>query len=77
MIIHYIGLGKMGKNMVLRLLEKGHQVHAWDRSPEPRLEVKKSGAKVYETIEKLLSSTRPDAGGSRVIWLMLPRQVMA
>lgn len=72
MIIHYIGLGKMGKNMVLRLLEKGHQVHAWNRSPEPRLEVKKSGAKVYETVEKLLSSTRPDAGGSRVIWLMLP-----
>ena len=76
MRIHYIGLGKMGKNMVLRLLEKGHEVHAWNRSPEPRAEVKQSGAVVYETVEELLISTPNDVrltmGDCRVIWLMLP-----
>ncbi|MEI6327397.1 MAG: NADP-dependent phosphogluconate dehydrogenase [Candidatus Roizmanbacteria bacterium] len=80
MIIHYIGLGKMGKNMVLRLLEKGYSVHAWNRSPEPRSEVKKSGAKVYETVQDLLalrskspaSTKKGDRHTPRVVWLMLP-----
>ncbi len=80
MIIHYIGLGKMGKNIVLRLHEKLHSLHAWNRSFEPRLEVKKHGATVYETIEALLAADHSRQGKhthsigqeSRIIWLMLP-----
>ncbi len=72
MIIHYIGLGKMGKNMVLRLLEKGHEVHAWNRSPEPRIEVNQHGAKVYETVEQLLGSSHQGKESAKVVWLMLP-----
>lgn len=68
MQIAYIGLGKMGKNMVLRLLEKGHDVYAWNRSEEPRLEVKKAGAKVFESIEVLVQKLP----APRTIWLMLP-----
>jgi 6-phosphogluconate dehydrogenase len=36
MKLGYIGLGKMGKNMVLRLLEQGLEVVAWNRSPSRR-----------------------------------------
>jgi len=66
----------MGKNMVLRLLEKGHGVHAWNRSPEPRIEVQNAGATVYDTVEALLASSPNDlrlaTDDCRVIWLMLP-----
>lgn len=69
MKLGYIGLGKMGKNMVLHLLEQGVEVVAWNRSPEPREEVKKAGAEVAETVEELVKKL--DSGG-RIIWLMLP-----
>lgn len=68
MQIGYIGLGKMGKNMVLHLLEKGHQVVAWNRSPEPRAEVAQAGAVVVESVEVLVSKLT----GQKIIWLMLP-----
>lgn len=68
MKIGYIGLGRMGKNMVLRLLEQGIEVVAWNRSPEPREEVKKAGAEAVETLEELVRRLEPP----RVIWIMLP-----
>lgn len=68
MQIGYLGLGKMGKNMVLRLLEKGHQVVAWNRSEAPRQEVAMAGATAVDTIEALVKALKPP----RVIWLMLP-----
>lgn len=68
MKIGYIGLGRMGKNMVFRLLEQGIEVVAWNRSPEPREEVKKAGAEAVETLEELVKILEPP----RVIWIMLP-----
>ncbi len=68
MKIGYIGLGKMGKNMVLRLLEGGAEVVAWNRSPEPRAEVAKAGASTTETPVELVQSLE----SPRIIWLMLP-----
>lgn len=68
MRIGYIGLGKMGKNMVLHLLEQGIEVVAWNRSPEPRKEVAKAGAQTTETIEELVEKLKTP----RIIWLMLP-----
>lgn len=68
MKLGYIGLGKMGKNMVLRLLEKGHEVVAWNRSPEPRQEVAEAGAETTETVVELVAAlTAP-----KTVWLMLP-----
>lgn len=68
MKIGYIGLGKMGKNMVLRLLEQGIEVVAWNRSPEPLEEVNKVGAEVAKSIADLVAKlTSP-----KIIWLMLP-----
>lgn len=68
MKLGYIGLGKMGKNMVLRLLEHDIEVVAWNRSPEPLEEVKTAGAEAAEDIGDLVSKL----GSPRIIWLMLP-----
>src|SRR3972149_10041103 len=67
MRIGYIGLGKMGKNMVLRLLEKGIEVVAWNRSHEPSKEVAQFGAIVCETLDELITKLPHP----RIIWLML------
>lgn len=68
MKIGYIGLGKMGKGMVLNLLEKGIGVVAWNRSPEPREEVKAAGAETVENVVDIVSKLV----APRIIWLMLP-----
>jgi 3-hydroxyisobutyrate dehydrogenase-like beta-hydroxyacid dehydrogenase len=39
MHIGFIGLGAMGKAMVENLLEKGHAVTVWNRSPGPAAEL--------------------------------------
>jgi 6-phosphogluconate dehydrogenase len=70
MKIGYIGLGRMGKNMVLHLLEQGVEVVAWNRSPGPMDEVEKAGAKRAADMEDLVNKTGEP--GSRIIWLMLP-----
>lgn len=76
MKIGYIGLGRMGKNMVLHLLERGIEVVAWNRSMEPREQLKKeagqlkSGSenlKVAESLDELVGSLEPP----RMIWLMV------
>lgn len=86
MRIGYIGLGKMGKGMVLNLLEKGIQVVAWNRSPEPREEVKVAGAETVEKAEDVVKVLREGSGATDssaaplndnngkgiIIWLMLP-----
>lgn len=67
MKIGFIGLGRMGKNMVLHLLEQGIEVVAWNRSPEPRGELKaearalQSGSEnltVAENLDELLIKLR-------------------
>lgn len=68
MKLGYIGLGKMGKNMVKRLLEKKYEIVAWNRSPEPREEVGKMGAQTTETVEDVVAKL----ASPRIIWLMLP-----
>lgn len=68
MKLGYVGLGKMGKNMVLHLLEQGVEVVAWNRSPEPLGEVVKAGAVPASNLSDLISKLDTP----RVIWLMLP-----
>jgi 6-phosphogluconate dehydrogenase len=63
-----IGLGRMGMNMAKRLLGKGHQVAAYNRSPEKVDEMIGQGADgaytLKEVCERLLQP--------RIMWLMLP-----
>lgn len=68
MQIGYFGLGKMGFNMVLRLLDKGHDVVACNRSPEPVKEAAKRGANTAFTCAELAKNLKTP----RIIWIMVP-----
>jgi len=68
MKIAYIGLGKMGKNMVFRLLEQGIEVVAWNRSKAAVDEVAAAGATAASDFAGLIAAL-PER---RVVWLMLP-----
>lgn len=68
MKIGYIGLGKMGLGMVAHLLEKEHEVVAFNRSPEPIKEAENFGAKGVYTLSELVNSLE----SPRKIWLMVP-----
>jgi 6-phosphogluconate dehydrogenase len=68
MHITYIGLGKMGRNMVERLLEKGHTVSAYDPLEDARYVAEKLGVTTFSSISSLLEhSTSP-----RTVWIMVP-----
>lgn len=71
-----IGLGRMGKNIVLHLLEEGVEVVAWNRSREPREELREDAGqlkigsqnlKVVNSIDELVESLDEP----RIIWLMV------
>ncbi|MEX0931614.1 MAG: decarboxylating 6-phosphogluconate dehydrogenase [Candidatus Paceibacterota bacterium] len=67
MKIAYIGLGKMGLNMATRLVEKGHDVLAYNRSEAPRVEAEKNGIKVCDSLASLVQhDTTP-----RIVWIMV------
>jgi 6-phosphogluconate dehydrogenase len=68
MEIAILGLGRMGKGIALRLKEKGHDVLAWNRSPEPREEVKAKGCRIVDDPKQVAAQLKPP----RVVWLMLP-----
>lgn len=68
MKIGFIGLGKMGGNMVKRLLERGHTVVAFDPVEAAREEAKRHGAQVKDSLQMLAGELEPP----RVVWLMVP-----
>jgi len=67
MKIGFVGLGRMGMNMVLNLLEQGHEVVAWNRSYEKVMEVTAKGAEGAETIQDMISML-PER---KIVWLMV------
>jgi 6-phosphogluconate dehydrogenase len=68
MKIGFIGLGRMGYNMVLRLRKKNHSVVAYNRSPQKTRAVMKKGAHGAFSIPELMSKL----GKRKIVWLMLP-----
>ena len=68
MEIGFVGLGRMGGNMVTRLLQGGHQVVAYDRSPSAVSAVTAAGAKGVQSLGDLVSALK----APRVIWVMVP-----
>lgn len=78
MRIGFIGLGRMGNRMVMKLLGEGHEVVVWNRSKEKVEDLKaevKPNWKLFtaETIEELVGKDRSsDEVGPHVIWSMLP-----
>jgi 6-phosphogluconate dehydrogenase len=63
-----IGLGRMGGNMVRRLLQGGHRAVVWNNTPEPIQELAQTGAIPAASLEEFVSKlTAP-----RTIWMMIP-----
>lgn len=73
MRVGFIGLGKMGNRMVMKLLSDGHEVIVWNRSKEKVDELigqKKTGWKL-ESVEDYKDFSK-SLEKPRVIWSMLP-----
>jgi 6-phosphogluconate dehydrogenase len=68
MEIGMIGLGKMGMNMVLRLLEGGHRVVVFNRTVSKEELVVNKGAIGSGTVEEFMGKL----SAPRVVWLMVP-----
>ena len=68
MKIGFVGLGKMGFNMVQRLLNDGHQVVAWDPSEDTVHEIEKLGAIAASSLKELTEKLPAE----KVVWLMVP-----
>jgi 6-phosphogluconate dehydrogenase len=69
MEIGMIGLGRMGGNMVLRLLRAGHRVIGFDRSAEAVQGVTAHGAVGADSLDALVRSFQEHP---RIFWVMLP-----
>ncbi len=70
--IGYIGLGKMGKNMVFRLLGSGWDIVAYNRTPDVVEEVVLKGAVSSTSISEMVSKL----SAPRLIWVMVSHQAV-
>jgi 6-phosphogluconate dehydrogenase len=68
MELGFIGLGRMGMNMVVRLVRGGHRVVVYNRSPEKVREAEGHGAVGTTSIADLVARL----GRPRAVWLMVP-----
>src|SRR5579863_5296063 len=68
MQIGMIGLGRMGANMVRRLMQGGHQCVVYQRSPETRRALAKEGAIAADSLDDFVKKLNKP----RVAWLMVP-----
>jgi 6-phosphogluconate dehydrogenase len=63
-----IGLGRMGSNMVRRLLRFGHECVVYDRDREATLALAEGGAIGADSLEDLVARLSPP----RAVWVMVP-----
>src|SRR5262249_5872109 len=63
-----IGLGRMGSNMVLRLMRAGHQCVAFDVNPDAVKSLASEGATGASSIEDFVAKLDKP----RAVWLMVP-----
>lgn len=68
MDIGFIGLGKMGMNMVTRLTQGGHRVVAFDRSTDLITQAEGIGATGATSLEDLVAKLPQP----RAVWVMVP-----
>ena len=67
-----IGLGRMGANMVRRLLRAGHQCVVYDRTPQVVQELVKERAVGADSLADLIKKLAKP----RAVWLMVPAAVV-
>ena len=68
MRIGFIGLGRMGANMVRRLVRDGHEIAVYNRTPEKTKEIAGEGAIASFSIEELVEKLEKP----RTVWIMVP-----
>ncbi len=68
MQIAMVGLGRMGANMVRRLLRDGHQCVVYDHSAEAVAALAKEGATASTSLQDMASKLQ----APRAVWLMVP-----
>ncbi len=68
MEVGFVGLGKMGANMVLRLLGGGHRVVGYSLQYDSSLGIEEAGGEVVSSLDVMLERLATP----RVIWLMVP-----
>ena len=67
-----IGLGRMGTNMVRRLMRAGHQCVVYDLRQEAAQAIAKDGAAGATSLEDFARKLKPP----RTVWMMLPAAVV-
>jgi len=67
-----IGLGRMGANMVRRLLKAGHQCVVFDRAPQAVMELTREQAVGATSLADLVQKLATP----RAVWLMVPAAVV-
>ena len=67
-----IGLGRMGANMVRRLMKKGHDCVVFDRSPQTVSELAKENAVGATSLQDFVKKLKTP----RAVWLMVPAAVV-
>ena len=68
MRIGFIGLGRMGANMVRRLIRDNHEIVAYNRTPERTQEIAAEGAEAAFSIAELVAKLEKP----RYVWIMVP-----
>jgi 6-phosphogluconate dehydrogenase len=68
MQLGFVGLGKMGLNMVTRLVAGGHEIVAYDRDAAATARAEAAGARGVATLDALVASLSTP----RAVWLMVP-----
>src|SRR5215470_15269224 len=67
-----IGLGRMGANMVRRLIKKGHECVVFDRSAQAVSDLVKENAVGADSLADLVKKLQKP----RAVWLMVPAAVV-
>src|SRR5262249_18902386 len=68
MQLGFVGLGRMGLNMVTRLQRGGHQVVAYDQSADAIARAETTGAGGADSLDALVQRLPPP----RAVWVMVP-----
>lgn len=70
--IGFIGLGRMGLNMVTHLVESGYKVVGYDPNEEAKKLAKEVGVEVVNSYSEMVSKL----SSQKVIWIMVPSNLV-
>ena len=66
-----VGLGRMGGNMVRRLMRAGHECFVFDLNPDNIKQLEADGAKGARSLEDLVNRLNKP----RAVWVMVPQAI--